>query len=343
MARKWIRRGFAIIVLSLLAAVVWAGSNWDSLQVRYAAHRLTTATTDDDRAKWADALTAHGDEGERRLLDLVRTGDPTLRTAAAAALGRHLETLPENDPHAAHRSEILLELFVASDDACRESLVEWLPTLVSRGGPLHRARCKDAVAIGLKLPSVSARLAAIRAALQPQVAMRAELVALLAASEAEVRRAALFAVGPATDAEAVVGDEELFRWLHDPDRGVRAVCHDALVSRGRSDGEIALGRRLVEPEPGERLKLLLDLRYDDDVADPEPWLERMSHDVDPGVRAGAARVMMELSVEKRSPAPAWVAQLAEGDPELAVRRIARYYRSLPNRRSEEGLRPIGGP
>ena len=155
------------------------------------------------------------------------------------------------------------------------------------------------------MPSVTARLTAIRAVMNPQMALRGEIIPLLSAAEPEVRRASLFAVGPATEADAVViGDEELFHWLHDTDSGVRTLCREALVSRGRSEAEIALGRRLVDPDAGERLKLLLDLRYDDDVADPEPWLERLSHDADPGVRAGSVRVIMELIAERRTALPA---------------------------------------
>ena len=39
---------------------------------------------------------------------------------------------------------------------------------------------------------------------------------------------------PAT-ASRSSADEDLFRWLHDPDESVRKVCHDALVSRDRTE------------------------------------------------------------------------------------------------------------
>src|SRR5439155_15416642 len=135
----------------------------------------------------------------------------------------------------------------------------------------------------------AARLLAIRLAMHPSLKMRPDLLPLLHAAEPEVRRAALFAVGPATDDDPVIGDEEMFRWLHDADTGVRKVCYDALVSRGRTETEIALGRRLTHPDVRERLELLRDLRFDDDLADPEPWLERLGRDAEPAVRAGAAR------------------------------------------------------
>jgi len=88
--------------------------------------------------------------------------------------------------------------------------------------------------------------------------------------------------------------------------------------------------------------LLLDLRHDDDVADPEPWLERLGRDPDPGVRAGAARVAVELADERRVPAPVWVGRLADADPDATVRRVAHFYRSQPRARPDD-VRPAGGP
>ena len=200
------------------------------------------------------------------------------------------------------------------------------------------------IAAGLAMPAVEDRLLAIRLAMHPAVKMRADLLPLLRAAEPEVRRAALFAVGPATDDEPVIADEELFHWLHDPDEGVRRVCYDALVSRGRTEAEIALGRRLTHPDPAERLKLLMDLRYDDDVSDPEPWLERLSRDPDPAVRAGAARVAVEVAADRQQPAPVWVGRLADDDPYVTVRRVAGYFRSQPTTKSAAGsIQPAGGP
>ena len=82
----------------------------------------------------------------------------------------------------------------------------------------------------------------------------------------------------------------------------------------------------AHPEPGERLKLLLDLRYDDDVADPEPWLERLARDPEPAVRAGAARVAVEVSADRRLAVPVWVGRLADADPDPTVRRVADHFR-----------------
>jgi len=340
--RTWAGRTAGVGFLALVAAGVYVGSDGTGLRVRYINHRLATAATDEERAGWADALAARGDAGLPALVELVRVGDPPARAAAFAALDRHLAALPDADPRAVALAGRLLDAFATADPAGRVALLEFLPTLVKCGGAAHAAKCRDAAAAGLKMPAVGNRLAAIRVAMHPQVRLRADVLPLLDAPEAEVRRAALFAVGPATDADPVIGDEELFHWLHDLDGGVRAVCLDALASRGRTDAEIALGRRLADPAAGERLKLLLDLRHDDDVADPEPWLERLGRDPDPGVRAGAARVAVELADERRVPAPVWVGRLADADPDATVRRVAHFYRSQPRARPDD-VRPAGGP
>ena len=343
MARKWVRSGVLVFGLSLVAVGVWMGANWNELQTKYAVHRMTSASTDEERAKWAEALAARGSDGPHRLAAMLKTSQPTVRTAAVASLRKHLEDAPAGDSPALSLALELLDVYNSVNEDEREALTSLLPLLVQRTGSIHTAKCREAVAATLRMKSVEARLAAIRSATEPRVAMRAELISLLAASEAEVRRAVLFAIGPQTEGEAVLGDEDLFRWMHDSDADVRKICRAALVSRGRSDGEISLGRKLVDPDAAERLKLLLDLRYDDDFADPEPWLQRLSQDADPGVRAGAARVIMELNGEKKLPAPGWVLRLAESDPDPTVRRIAKYYRSQPSTAADEGIRLIGGP
>jgi hypothetical protein len=339
--RKWVRRAAAGVVVALVAAGTWAALNRDDLETRYAAYRLKTAPTDEERAARADALAARGDAGLAVLVEVARAGDPPTRAAAVAALARHLAALPDGDPRGVALCGQVLDAFGGCDDAGRELLLDLLPALVKRGGAAHAAKCREAVAAGLTMPAAASRLAAVQAAMHPQVRMRADVLPLLAAAEPEVRRAALFAVGPATDDDPVIGDEELFRWLHDPDPGVRAVCLDALVSRGRNDSEIALGRRLTHPAAAERLKLLLDLRYDDEVPDAEPWLERLSRDPDPAVRAGAARVAVELAAGRQQPAPVWVGRLADADADPTVRRIARFYRAQGTTRGD--VRPAAGP
>jgi len=338
---RW-KRGAVGLGLVVAAAGAWGWANRADLGARYAARQLTRAATDDERAAWAAKLIDHGDAARASVVGFVSTGSPEVRAAVVPAVEKQLTERPDDDGSAAALADALLDAFPGCDAGGQESVVALLPALLKRIGPAGAAKCRVVTAAGLKLPSPAARLGAIRAAMHPLVKLRADVVPLLAAVEPEVRRAALFAVGPATDDDQVIGDEELFRWLHDADADVRRGCQDALASRGRTDTDIRLGRRLTNPDAAERLDLLLDLRSDDDVADPEPWLERLARDADPGVRAGAARVAAELAAERRQALPPWVPRLAEADPEPTVRRIAAYYCATLSR-TDGAVRPAGGP
>jgi hypothetical protein len=335
-------RAAGVAVLVLAGAGTWAGFNAAALRAKFAATKLSAATTDDERTRWADALVGYGEPGVRQLVEFVKAGDEPDRAAAVAALERHLTALPEGDPRAVTVSGELLDAFPAATDGGKRAVLRLVPVVLKRSGGTHATRCRGVVAEGLKAADFETRLAAVRLAIHPDLRLRAEVVPLLAAPEPELRGAALFAVAAAIDGETVVADEDLFRWLHDPDAGVRKVCRDALVARDRSDAEIALGRRLTHADPTERLKLLLDLRYDDDVADPEPWLERLSRDAEPGVRAGAARVAVEVATARGQSCPAWVARVADADPHPTVRFVAAHYRAQPTG-SRDPLRPAGGP
>src|SRR5690349_13155818 len=115
--RKRVLRTALGLVVVLAAVGTWAGANATTLRARYAAHRLTTATTDEERAKWADALASHGDAGLPRLVEFVRAGDAAHCPAAAAAIERHLNALPEGDPRAVTLCGQLLDAFPGSGEA----------------------------------------------------------------------------------------------------------------------------------------------------------------------------------------------------------------------------------
>lgn len=335
MARTWLRRGAMVTAIAIIGGGTWAVANLDTLQTRFAAYRLKNATTPDDRALWADELAARDPRG---LVALARQSEEAFRAACAAAFAKRLDSLPPTDPAGDELAMLAIEEIASGN----ESFATLLPVVVQRCGAVHGEKCRAAVRTGLKSASASTRVAAIRAAIHPSAGLRNEVTPLLSAAEPEVRRTAMLAIGPASDSETVIGDEDLFRWLHDPDSDVRSICRAALQSRGRSGSEIALGKRLVAPDAAERLKLLLDLRYDDELPDVEPWLERLSHDADPSVRAGAARVALEIGFERMRPAPAWVARLAETDSDVTVRRIVRMHRGLSPMQDSE-IRLVEGP
>jgi hypothetical protein len=331
--RKWVLRVGVVAVLALAATGTWAYHHAAEFKASYSARQL----------RGADRLAALGDPGLSRLVGFVRGGDEPCRTASAAALDRFLAGLPDGEQRAVTVAGQLLDAFPSCEAGGQRAILELLPAILKKTGNTFAVRCRAAVAAGLKMPDTAARVLAVRIALHPDVKMRSDLVPLLSAPEAEVRRAALFAVASVTDGDQIIGDEELFRWLHDPDAGVRAVCRDALVCRDRSEIEIGLGRRLADPDPLERLKLLLDLRYDDDVADPEPWLERLSRDPEPAVRAGAARVAVEVTTSRHQSCPGWVARVADADPDATVRRIATFFHRQFTAAADPNFRPANGP
>ena len=83
--RKWMLRGAGLLVAVVAGAGTWAALNATALRATFAARNLASATTDDERAKWADALTGYGEPGARRLAECVRTGDEPTRAAAVLA------------------------------------------------------------------------------------------------------------------------------------------------------------------------------------------------------------------------------------------------------------------
>jgi hypothetical protein len=340
--RKWPLRAAGVAVMLVAGVGTWAGINATELRAKFTARQLSAATTDDERAKWADTLLGYGNPGTLELIECIQTGDDPTRRAAVAAFDKHLNTMPDGDSRAVTVSGVILDAFPSANDAGKQAILQLIPTILKRTGSTHTRRCRTIVAEALKMTDFEARLAAVRLAIHPEIKLRAELMPLLSAPEPQMRGAALFAVAIGGDCEPAISDEELFRWLHDSDASVRKICRDALVSRDRSDIEISLGRRLTHPDASERLKLLLDLRYDDDVPDPEPWLERLSHDPEPAVRAGAARVAVEVAIARSQPFPAWVARVADADPHPTVRFIVAYYRALPPS-VRDPLRPAGGP
>jgi hypothetical protein len=327
-------------VFVLAVAGAWVGLNLSALRAKFAARQLAVAATDEDRACWAGELLRYGEPGVRQLVACLSTGEEPVRAAAGAALDGHLKTLPDGDARAVAISGWILDAFPGTTDGGKRAVLALMPTILNRTGNAHAQRCRTIVTEELRAGELDIRIAAARLAIHRELRLSAELVPLLGAPEPELRKVALF--GVATTDEPLLSDEDLFRWLHDADAGVRKVCRDALVSHDRTEAEIALGQRLTHPDPTERLKLLVDLRYDNDVLDPEPWLERLSRDPEPAIRAGAARVAVELAALNQLPCPAWVGRVADADQHPTVRFIAAHYRAQPIP-TRGPVRPISAP
>jgi hypothetical protein len=339
--RKTLAIGIGVVVLA--SAGAGAAANATALRAYWAARQLRVASTDEARDRAADRLTALGGHGLARLVEFICAGDESSRAAAARAIARRIESTADAHPWAETAAQRLEGGMAGADGPGQRAILELVPKLLARTGPGGIDRCRGVVAAALASADVSVRAHAVRLTLHPEIKMRREAVPLLADPAAEVRAAALIAAAMPGEGEPLIPDEDLFRWLHDPDEQVRIVCHGALVSRDRTEAEIALGRRLTHPDPRQRLMLLLDLRHDDELADPEPWLERLSRDIEPGVRAGAVRAAVEIRGERRLGYPAWVGRVAETDPDPTVRRVAAYFRGVPLPGAIGTIRPTAGP
>jgi HEAT repeat protein len=312
------------------------------LKTCYASHQFRTATTDEQRMQAADQLVNLGPAGLEKLMEFLHSGNYSCQLVAGNTLGRCLGEWPDGDPRAILVGGQLLNAFPNQDAAGQKLVLGLLSNILKRSGTTDISKCREAVASGLKLTDPESRLQAIRLALHPDLKMRTALLPLLNDSEPRVRAAALFGVASFTGGEHILSDEELFRWLHDPDEGVRKVCYDALVGEGRSEVEITLARRLAHPDPNERLKLLYDLRYEDEIPDPEPWLERLSRDQEPAIRAGSARVVLEVMADRKQGCPGWVSRLTDTDPDPTVRRVAGFFRREMSSSVME-VRPVSAP
>lgn len=317
--RAWAKRfGIAGLLLAV-AAGAYAGWNWSGLMARHAAYGLRTAGTDEDRAKHAARLVELGDAGTPYLVSTLRGDDPAGCAAVAAAVRVRLI-----DDSSAACGRPLLDALASFSEPGTVAALDFVPALLKSPHPDAAARCRDAVRAGLASATPDGKVRAVRLAMRPDVAVKAEVVPLLNDADAEVRRGAMLAVGPADEtAAAVIDDEALFRWLHDPDPDVRELCGSALRTRGLDAGQVLLARQLTHPDPGERLRLLLELRSAGDVVrDPGPWLERLSRDPDPAVRLGAARAGCECRLQFAG----WMDRLADQDADPTVRQWAGYYR-----------------
>ena len=192
---------------------------------------------------------------------------------------------------------------------------------------------QSAIRLALQAVDEKTRIEAIRLAMHPASGLLLEVAALLTDPAVEVRRAAILAMAPAMAGDTDPGPELFFGSLHDCDTDIRDLAVSALKSRGLTDVQIELARKLVSPEIRDRLQLLVDLAYEENlVSDLGPWLERLSRDPEPAVRLGAARV----AVEQQIPTHSWLERLAEEDPDPTVRQVATWYRSQVGQ-----IRPVG--
>jgi hypothetical protein len=311
------------------------------LQVWYVTYQFRTATDPGRKVQAAERLMELQEAGQRRLLTLLIQGDETARQAVLRAWQRRVKEWPGEMID--KWLEVASTFWDEADDRSQKALLGLVLPVFERPDAGNMLACRKIVGWGLRSADAPVRREAVTLARHYGSQFRQQWLELLKDPDAQVRQAALFTVATLADASTWLADEELFHWLHDPDEGVRRICQDALLSRGRSVLEIDLGRRLTHPDANERLKLIAELRYDDVVVDPEPWFHHLVRDPEAAVRAAAVRAVAELRVQRRSVCPPWVESVVRTDPDSLARRIMQYYHELPLRMTQGELRPAGNP
>lgn len=326
-------RGLKLVGMGVVAVLAMAGGvtvwQWNTIQAHLTAGKLRAAATPEERTAVAEQLLASGEPGIAKLVDIFRTGTADECDAVADAIVNHLRDASPDDPKCAAMCRPFLAACGSFNQAGSDAAVDLVPLFLRCGEPGAAEECKSIVKAGL---TGGNKATAVRFAVG--MGLKTEVVPLLNDPSAEVRRAAMAAVGPAGAGTPAMEAEELFRWLNDPDAEVRLLCEAALSTRGLEPDHIDAGRKLTHPDANERLQLLIDLqRNRTGLRDPGPWLERLSRDPDPAVRAGAARVGYESKLEFGG----WLDRMMD-DPDGTVRRIAAYHKQRAEELKQAGFK-----
>ena len=317
-----------LIVLAMLALTGGAAfSQKTALETWYFAYRLERAS-EPERQAWADKLVRMDEPAVPRLLGCLRKDDIHLCTTARDSLEKLLAAWGPNDPRSAEMADRFFDAHSTYSLAGQIAALQMLPELLDNNGVETAAKARLIVSTALKDKTAELRYLGIAVATRAELNLLSAVVPLMDDPEAKVRQAAMSVLGPLREGSAgaeqpLISQDELLRWLHDPDPEVRRICEMSLRgSRGRSERDVRFGRMLTDPDPMERLNLLLDLP-DEDV-DLAVWLKRLSEDPNSAVRAGAARV----AVERRVDFADRLEQMTQTDPDGTVRKIAELYRKL---------------
>jgi hypothetical protein len=182
------------------------------------------------------------------------------------------------------------------------------------------ATCRRVTQLCLNSTNGENRVQAVRLTMRPGMNLQESVVSLLGDPVAEVRRAALLAVG---SEQTAISTDDLLPWLHDPDEDARRLCEKALRSRGLREEHLKLARLMTDGRPATRLQVL-DLLGEVDDLEPGVWLRRLSHDSAPAVRAAAIRAAAEQITVDLSDR---LQQMTQNDPCPTVRQLASFYLS----------------
>ena len=303
------------------ALAALAGGGWYGYAVWWPGHCLDRLAhcPPEEAERWVERVARFGDRVGPRLLAGFRIGDATACGRYRDVLEKPTDGWPAGDPHGTAFVQQLADgfpMFAAAGQCCALDLAD---ELCSGRQPQAREICGEMVARALTQPAEEVRVKAIALLMaRPDLGPPAAVVDRLGDPSPAVRRAAVLAVGPSRN---LITDDDLLRWLHDPDAEVRRLCETALRSRGLRAQDVQMGRLLTDARPRARLELLPYLRQDTDL-DVSAWLRRLTLDPAPAVRAGAVRAAAEQQVVGLADR---LAQMAGTDPDPTVRENARYY------------------
>jgi hypothetical protein len=325
MRGKWVLAALTVVVLAV-TGVGWFGRA--GLRARYYSYQLWNAA-DGDEATWVEQAARWGDGVPARLVAGLERDDAVICTRSAAALTHLAGSWSADDPRRMSLAQQITDHFGSLSPPGRSAVFACVAALAERS-PMVQSHVRRIIRVGLDNGGAEVRLCAAALALRPELGAAGLLVPLLKDPSAPVRRAAILAVGPSRE---LMADDDLLPWLHDSDAEVRRLCELALRGRGLRPQDVRMGRLLTDPQPSARLRLLALLGEDAEL-DPAAWLQRLSQDPSPAVRAGAARFVGERHIQ---PLADRLAQMADADPDLTVRPIARYHW-----RQLQVVRPVGG-
>ena len=305
--------GIGIIAVGMVAAAGWFARK--PLLANYYVHGLESAA--DDVEPNYEAIARLGEPAVGPLLSVLRK-DGAGSERAAKALGMIVLRLPEDDPHVTNLAGQLAASF--SDFSARgrrEVLQQVVDPLLTRC-PASRDSCREIIKQALKDSEPTNRLAAMPFAMRRDIGLAPEVVLMLSDGKVEVRRSAMLAVGSLPE---TIPADDLLHWLHDPDKTVRELCEAALKLRGLRDKDVRMARLVSDESFLKRLEVIRYLPNDNQI-DPQVWLQRLSQDPVPAVRAAAARAGMQSEWQLDVDFRGRVQEMANSDPDGTVRQIA---------------------
>ena len=235
----------------------------------------------------------------------------------------------------------LTEATTSTDVITQERALELCDALLTQPqGTEALSASRDLVRNCLASENVTNRLGAVEFAKRPGMDLFEQVAPLLNDPVVEVRRAAIAAVGAATN---VVLDDTLLPSLHDDDPEVQRLCWEALlVKRRLTPEQIRLGYLLTAKESVVRIQVVDYLHKVADLKDPALWLKRLSHDPSSAIRAAAARSMSRLSLTDQSLVER-LDEMARTDPSATVCLLAKYYLENPENRAVSTAAPRVAP